>query len=189
MLGLPQGEAALARGDYDTIRMTHDWMISRAARRVPTRWILACLVALFAAETAFAQMVEARNLAADARQAAERKIPLLLLFSETDCPWCARARQEFLLPMQRNPEYQGKVMMREVGIDNTAALVDFAGRATTQAEFARSHRVRMVPTVVLLGPRGETLAEPLVGFRTADYYGYFLDQRIDAALAQMRDTR
>ena len=189
MLGLPQGKAALARGDDDTIRMTHDWMISRAAPLVPRLWILSCLIVLFASAPAFAQMIEARDLAADAHQAAERKIPLLLLFAEAGCPWCERARQEFLLPMQRNPEYQGKVMMREVGTDNAAALIDFAGRTTTQADFARSHRVLMVPTVMLFGSRGEALAEPLVGFRIADYYGYFLDQRIDAALARLRETR
>jgi thioredoxin-related protein len=159
---------------------------------VPTRWILACLAALFLAAPAcaqVAQMVEAHDLAADARLAAARKVPLLLLFSEAGCPWCERARQEFLLPMQRNPEYQAKVMMREVGIDSSAALVDFAGIRTTQAEFARRLRVNMMPTVMLLGPRGELLAEPLVGFRGADYYGYFLDQRIDAALAQLRERR
>jgi thioredoxin-related protein len=169
--------------------MTQDWIFAGTARLVLTRWILACLAALFAAQAACAQMIEARDLAADARQAAERRIPLLLLFSEADCPWCARARLEFLLPMQRNPEYQAKVMMREVGTDNPAALVDFSGNTTTQAEFARSYRILMVPTVMLFGPRGETLAEPLAGFRIADYYGYFLDQRIDAALNELRGTR
>ena len=156
---------------------------------MPTRWILACLAALLASAPAYAQMTEARDLGADARQAAERGVPLLLLFSEAGCRWCARARQEFLLPMQRNPEYQGKVMMREVGTDNSAALVDFAGKTTTQAEFARRYRVLMVPTVMLFGAAGVSLAEPLVGFRTADYYGYFLDQRIDSALAQLRGSR
>ena len=217
MLGLPQRKATLARGNNDTIRMIQDGIsgigykmrghvpsyspnseavsaileqpFTKAARLVPTRWILACLAALFVAAPASAQMVEARDLAADARLAAEHKIPLLVLFSEAGCPYCERARLEFLLPMQRNPEYQTKVMMREVGIDSTAVLVDFAGNRTTQAEFARRQRVTMMPTVMLLGPRGEALAEPLVGFRGADYYGYFLDQRIDAALAQLRDTR
>lgn len=160
-----------------------------AARLVPTRWILACLAALFLAAPAGAQIAAARNFATDARLAAERKVPLLVLFSEAGCTWCERARQEFLLPMQRNADYAGKVMMREVGIDDSASLVDFAGAKTTQAEFARSRRVRMVPTVVLLGTRGEALAEPLVGFGSADYYGYFIDQRIDAALAQLRGAR
>lgn len=157
-----------------------------AARQVPTRWILACLAALFLAAPACAQMTAARNFAADARLAAARKIPLLVLFSEAGCAWCERARQEFLLPMQRNPEYRAKVMMREVGADDSATLVDFAGNATTQAHFARAHRISMTPTVLLFGPRGEALGEPLVGFGSADYYGYFLDQRIDAALAQLR---
>ncbi|MGP1678819.1 MAG: thioredoxin fold domain-containing protein [Burkholderiales bacterium] len=134
-------------------------------------------------------MVEARDLAVDARLASQRKTPLLLLFSEASCPWCERARQESLLPMQRNPEYQAKVMMREVGIDSAGALVDFAGNKTTQADFARRQRVTMMPTVMLFGARGEALGEPLVGFRGADYYGYFLDERIDAALVQMRSTR
>ena len=74
-----------------------------AARSVPMYWILACLAALFVAAPVGAQMTQARDLAADARLAAARKIPLLLLFSEAGCPWCERARQEFLLPMQRNP--------------------------------------------------------------------------------------
>jgi len=157
-----------------------------AARLVPTRWILACLAALLLSAPAWAQMTAARDLAADARIAAERKVPLLLLFSEAGCPWCERARQEFLLPMQRNPEYGSKVMMREVGADNSAALVDFSGNATTQAEFARRSHVSMTPTVILFSPRGNVLGEALVGFGSADYYGYFLDQRIDSALAQLR---
>jgi len=156
---------------------------------LPTRWILACLAALTVAAPACAQMTPARDLAADARVAASRHIPLLLLFSQAGCPWCERARQEFLLPMQRNPEYQAKVMMREVGIDNAGALVDFSGKATTQSEFAHRYRVSMTPTVVMFSPGGVALGEPLVGFASADYYGYFLDQRIDGALAQLRAAR
>jgi len=160
-----------------------------AARLVPTRWILACLAALIVAAPACAQMTQARDLAADARLAARRNIPLLVLFSQAGCPWCERARQEFLLPMQRNPEYRAKVMMREVGTDSSAALADFAGHATTQAEFARRYRVSMTPTVMLFSPRGAALGEPLEGFGSADYYGWFLDQRVDAALAQLRGSR
>jgi len=164
-------------------------MLTMAARRVPTRWILAWLALLFVFAPACAQMVPAGDLAADARVAAERRVPLLLLFSEAGCSYCERARQEFLLPMQRNPEYQEKVIMREVGTDSSAAMVDFAGHKTTHADFSRRMRVNMMPTVMMLGPRGDTLAEPILGFRGADYYGYFLDQRIDTALAQLRRTR
>lgn len=186
MLSLPQREAALARGDNDTFGGTQIRILAKAALLVPTRRILACLVALFLAAPAWAQMVEARDLAADARLASQRKLALLVLFSEAGCPWCERARQEYLIPMQRNPEYQGKVMMREIGIDSSAALVDFAGKKTTHAEFARRRGISMMPTVILMDARGETLAEPLVGYRGNDFYGYFLDERINAAVAQLR---
>lgn len=159
------------------------------AHFVPTRWILACLAALFLAPPAWAQMVQAQDLAADARLAAQRKVALLVLFSESACSYCERVRQEFLLPMQRNPEYAAKVMMREVGIDSSAALTDFAGKKTTHAEFARRRGVNMMPTVTLMSPRGETLGEPLIGFRGADYYGYFLDERIAGALALLHPKR
>ena len=92
MLGLPQRETALTRGDNDTIGMTQNGMLTMAARKVPTRWILAWLALLFVSAPACAQMVQARDLAADARVAAERKIPLLLLFSEAGCSYCERAR-------------------------------------------------------------------------------------------------
>ena len=160
-----------------------------AATMLPIRLILACVAALLLAAPASAQMIEARDLALDARLASQRKIPLLLLFSEAGCPWCERARQEFLLPMQRNPEYKAKVIMREVEIGSPAALIDFSGKKTTHGDFARLHRVNLMPTVIMMGPRGEALAEPLVGFGTPDYYGYFLDERIDAALAQLRKKR
>lgn len=156
---------------------------------VPTRWILACLATLFLAAPACAQMVAARDLAADARLASQRKVALLVLFSEPGCSWCERVRQEYLLPMQRNPEYSAKVLMREIEIEGEAALVDFDGSRTTHAEFARRRGVNLMPTVVLMNTRGQTLAEPLVGFRGADYYGYFLDERIDAALARLRKAR
>ena len=134
-------------------------------------------------------MLAARDLSADARLAARGKVAMLVLFSQEGCPWCERVRREFLLPMQGNREYDTKVLMREIGTDSDAALVDFAGNKTTQAEFARRMRIKMVPTVMLFGKSGEILAEPLVGFQGSDYYGYFLDQDIDAALARLRAAK
>lgn len=173
----------------EAISIILKWPFTKAARLVPTRWILACLAALIVAAPACAQMTRAHDLAADARVAARRHIPLLVLFSQAGCPWCERVRQEFLLPMQRNPEYRAKVMMREVGIDDAGALIDFSGKATTQSEFSQRYRVSMTPTVVMFSPGGVALGEPLVGLASADYYGYFLDQRIDAALVQLHQTR
>ncbi len=127
----------------------------------------------------------ARNLAADGRDVAASKRPLLVLFSETGCPWCERARREFLLPMQGNPDYQAKVVFRQIDIDQKTPLTAFDGAATSHQAFARAMKIKRFPTVLLLGPEGEVLAEPLVGLGIADYYGAYLDERIDGAAAKL----
>jgi len=128
------------------------------------------------------QLPVARNLAQQAELNAREGRALLVLFSQHGCPWCERARREFLLPMSRNAGYRSRVAFLQVDVDSDRALRDFGGQATTHAAFARANGVRLYPTVVLFGPNGERLAEPLIGFTGSDFYGAYLDQRIEAAL-------
>ncbi|MBZ0090742.1 MAG: thioredoxin family protein [Sulfuricellaceae bacterium] len=131
----------------------------------------------------------AQDLAADGRILQDRHIPMLVMFSAPGCAYCRKLLDEFLLPMQRNPEYREKVLMRRIEIDSSSPLHDFSGKTITQRQFAVAHKVRLVPTVALLGPNGEGLAEPLVGLSSPDYYGAFLDQAIDESLAKLRAPR
>lgn len=127
-----------------------------------------------------------RDLASEASSNAREGRALLVLFSQHGCPWCERVRREFLLPIQNNEDYRLRIALRQIDIDRNTALRDFAGRATTHAAFARAQGVRLYPTVMLFGPAGERLADPLVGFTGSDYYGAHLDQRIDQAEGKMR---
>ena len=134
------------------------------------------------------------NLQEIARAAAAEGRALLVLFSEPGCPWCERVRREFLLPMQRNAGYRAKLVFLQ--LDSTSAtpgtanashrLRDFSGREVTHAEIFKRYGVRLTPTVMLLGPGGETLAEPLAGFTGSDFYGAHLDERIETAVAKIK---
>lgn len=166
----------------------------RPARRLAQRvaaflraGILACaFVAAAAADGApHGDVAPAQDLAADGRDAAATGRVIVVLFSTAGCPWCSRVREEFLKPMLANADDRRRIIVREVDIDARAALVDFSGEATTHARFAAARRVRIAPTLAFLGPDGAPLAEPVVGFRTADYFGYYLDRRIDAGLAKL----
>ncbi len=148
--------------------------------------ILACAIGLSAAAHAASGISHARDFSADGRAAGETRRVIVVLFSASGCPWCHRVRAEYLLPLLANPADAARIIVREVDIDARAALADFSGAVTTHAAFAGRHEVRFVPTVLVLGPDGERLAAPLVGFGTADYYGYYLDGRIDAGLAKLR---
>jgi thioredoxin-related protein len=127
-----------------------------------------------------------RDLTLDARTAQTRQVPILVLFMSPDCSYCERVLQEFLLPMQRNAEYRSKVVMRQVDIGSDDNLRDFSGATTTQATFAGRNKVQMVPTIKLFDAQGRELTQPLVGLSTPDFYGGYLDQAIDDALAKVR---
>jgi len=147
--------------------------------------ILACTLCANSFAQTPQHLPEPVDLRASATDAAARGRMLLVLFSETGCQYCERLRREYLLPMQRNAEVQQKLAFFQVDVNADTALRDFAGQPTTQAALARRYGIRIMPTVMLLGSNGETLAEPLVGFTSSDFYGAYLDERISAARANL----
>jgi thioredoxin-related protein len=129
-----------------------------------------------------------QDFTVEAKAAQSRHLPILVLFMRSDCSYCERVLQEFLLPMQRNVEYRGKVIMRQIEISSDARLRDFSGALTTQAKFAQQNHIQLVPTIKLFDAQGHELTPPLVGLLTPDFYGGFLDQAIEEALTKVRQN-
>jgi thioredoxin-related protein len=161
-----------------------------ALRTAITIFSLACSFAgptgTEAAETPETLLAAPADLAAVSRAAAREGRAVLVLFSEEGCPYCARLRRDFLFPMRRNEGYRSKLEFHEIDIHSAAPIRDFAGRSTSQREIARRYGVKLLPTVILFGPGGEPLARPLVGYNGPDFYGAYLDERIETALAKLR---
>ena len=112
-----------------------------------------------------------------------------MLFSRRNCAFCDQVLREFLVPMQHNEEYDTKVIMRQIDVGSSAKLRLFSGKNTTQKLFAKENNIFLTPTIKLFDAEGNELAEPLIGLTTPDYYGGFLDQRIDEALAKVRAAK
>ena len=127
-----------------------------------------------------------QDFTAEAKEARAKEVPILILFMNSNCGYCKRVLQEFLLPMGRNAEYNNKVIMRQVELGSNVKLRDFNGKLTTQGEFTRTHNIQLVPTVALFDAEGHVLADPIVGLLTPDFYGGYLDNAIDEALAKVR---
>jgi thioredoxin-related protein len=128
----------------------------------------------------------ARNLQKDARLADLKNGVVLVMFSGEYCGYCERVLNEFLIPMSRNPDYQSKLVMRRVEKTGFTSVKDFDGSTEDHRRFSSEHGIRLVPTVMLFDTKGRRLGKPLVGLTTVDYYGYYLDQAIDEALAKVR---
>ena len=127
----------------------------------------------------------AHNLAADAADMRARGTVMLILFSQAGCRWCERARTEILVPLQNEPDSQQRVVLREIALDEDVPLTDFAGRKTTHRRFAGSEGARFTPTLIVYGPGGRRLAEPIVGFRLADFYAEYVNRAIEEGRARL----
>ncbi|MDK9704215.1 MAG: hypothetical protein OEL20_13855 [Sulfuritalea sp.] len=145
--------------------------------------LLACPPAL-AQAAATSALTETRDLAADGRLAAARGVPLVLLYSRDDCSWCEKLKREHLGPLSRDPA--APALVRELHMDRATPLTDFAGRRTTSADFSQRMQARFAPTVMFHGPDGAALAEPIVGFRLADFYAAYLDRALEESRARLQ---
>ncbi len=110
---------------------------------------------------------------------------MLVLYSQADCRWCERAKQEVLQPLQNEPASRSRVVFREIALDADHPLADFAGRPTTHRRFAKNAGAHFTPTLMIYGPDGARLAEPIVGFRIADFYAEYVDRAIEEGLTRI----
>ena len=126
-------------------------------------------------------MIQATDLRDEARTVRENNLVLVLEFSSEYCAFCRKLEDLFLVPMQRNAEYDAKILIRSVSLDSYETVVDFDGRSLSTTEFASRYEVSLTPTLLFLNAVGKELSEKLVGIWSEDFYGGFIDSRIDEA--------
>ncbi|MHB1083248.1 MAG: SoxW family protein [Thiobacillus sp.] len=148
--------------------------------------ILAWGLALPGTAGAASGLIHAKNFKTDARDAAQRKVPILMLFSTPGCHYCAQVKSEYLVPMQQDSAYRKRVIIREVTVGSTTPLIDFDGTPTTEGAFAATHKVSIVPTVLVLDTRGNDVGEAIVGLLIPDFYFGYLEAAIDEGGRKVR---
>lgn len=148
--------------------------------------ILAWGLTLPGAADAAGGLVRAKNFQADARDAARRQVPILVLFTSPACHYCDRVKREYLTPIHHDPAYRNKVIIREVIMGAPTPLTGFDGTVTTEAAFAAAHKVSMVPTIKVLDPHGDDTGEAIVGLLIPDYYFGYLQAAIDEGMRKVR---
>ena len=151
------------------------------------RW--GCLIvawALLFAAPASAQLLPADNLAQAAATAKSRRTPVLIAFMQESCPYCAIARRDYLIPLQSAPQWQNRVLIREIDVDRSTVMRDFSGTETTHRAYARSLGIKRVPTLIVFDADGQPVAPPISGLLSEDFYQLYIEQAIEAGLARMQ---
>lgn len=129
------------------------------------------------------------SLKAEAKDAAARKVPILLVFTSPHCRYCDRVKNEYLAPMAADPAWKDKVIIRQIEAGSDWALVGFDGKKTTHGAYAASQVIRMVPTVKVVDARGKEVAEPIVGLLTPDFYYGYLQAAIEEGLGKINGKK
>ena len=118
------------------------------------------------------------SLPGAAALAAGRGEPLVLLVSLPGCPYCELVRRSYLLPGRRESGLQA---WQVDSTNATTPLISFDGKTSTAAAQVKLWKATFTPTVLFLGPQGQELALRLVGAGIPDFYGAYLDERLDTA--------
>lgn len=116
-------------------------------------------------------------LDADLQRALQAKQPLVVLVSLDGCPYCNAARRSFLVPMRQ----QGQIDVVQLDMRSSKAVMDFDGRSRTHEQMIQAWGVKVAPTLLFFGPKGAEVADRMVGGYLPDFYGAYLDERLQQA--------
>jgi thioredoxin-related protein len=129
-----------------------------------------------------AELPQAHNLKDELAAALERREPLVVMVSLQGCAFCKVVRNNYLAPMHE----QERLHVAQVDMGSRDRLVDFRGNTVTHGELVKQWKIRVAPTVLFFGRGGMEVAERLVGGYIPDFYGAYLDQRLEQARAALR---
>lgn len=118
------------------------------------------------------------SLRAAAQAVAGRGEALVVMTTLRGCVYCELVRNSYLHPLMR----EGKAFAVQIDVqDSATAIQDFGGQTTTPAALAEAWKAGFTPTLMFFGPDGRERAERLVGVSSADFYGEYLNQRLETA--------
>ena len=122
------------------------------------------------------------SLASALAAALQQGQPLVVMASLDGCPFCRVARDNYLAPLQRD----SALPVVQLDMASAQAVLDFRGAASTHDRLLRQWGVGVAPTVLFFGSGGREAAPRLVGASIPDFYGAYLDQRIETARQSLR---
>jgi thioredoxin-related protein len=159
--------------------------------KVRGAWLYLWIAVAAAGSQALAQppvgekIPQAVDLRADGERAANMGVPILLAVTQEGCSYCDLLKRSVLRPMILSGEYSERVIIRELSTDPVVPVTVFDGRERASDALAREYSATVVPTVLLLDPRGKPLHKPITGINTVELYGYYLDRAIEEATLAM----
>ncbi|PCJ88371.1 MAG: thioredoxin [Thiotrichaceae bacterium] len=90
--------------------------------------------------------------------AEENKKGVFIMFTDKDCPWCAKMKATVMNQVAVQDYYQANFRVLTIDIRGDAMIVDFDGNEISEKDFAfKQHRVRATPVVMFFDASGKKM--------------------------------
>lgn len=100
----------------------------------------------------------------------EKKIGVMIMFEQADCPWCDKMMNTVLNQAPVIDYYIKHFRSLQVDIKGDNPLTDFQGNSSTEKDFAFKHRVRATPVFAFFDPQGKLLTKYTGATRTPEEF-------------------
>lgn len=124
------------------------------------------------------------NLQRDGQLAAQLDVPLLLMISAEECPYCMVMESDYLVPMLRNRGYDDRVLIRKIYLDGFDDIIGFSGESVAPTDLSQEYGVWVTPTLLFLDEKGKEVQKRMIGLGVRDFVSAYIDE----SLARATDT-
>ncbi|PID33788.1 MAG: hypothetical protein CR955_00580 [Thiotrichales bacterium] len=124
-------------------------------------------------------VIEESNFQQLAKQMQQENRGLVLMLHAEGCTYCEQMDTKILSPMVLSGEYDKRIFIRKLQIDDTRDVIGFSGKTVEPADISGEYNVILTPTLVFLNYKGKEVAEQMVGINTIELFGAYLDNSID----------
>ncbi len=102
---------------------------------------------------------------------------LVVMVSLEGCPFCKVVRESYLAPLRQ----EQRLPVVQVDMRSQRSIINFNGRPSTHSALIAAWRTDVAPSVLFFGQQGVEVAQRLVGGYIPDFYGAYLDERLETA--------
>ena len=130
-------------------------------------------------------VIEENDFEKLSQQMKQEKRGLVLMLHAEHCPYCQQMDEEILSPMVLSGEYDKRVYIRKLQIDEARDVKDFLGNTVEPSDISDVYNAQLTPTLVFLDHEGKEMAEQMIGINTVELFGAYLDIEIDNMMVKL----
>lgn len=124
-------------------------------------------------------LIEESDFQTLSQEMKEKSLGLVLMLHAEFCPYCELMENEILSPMVKSGDYDKRIVLRKLQIDEARDIKDFSGKVMEPSDLSDQYDVTVTPTLVFLNYLGNEKNEKMVGINTVELFGAYLDIEID----------